>query len=126
MSFSSISLRTADEDALLLERLDQREDAAHVATLGGAHTFEGLGGHHRAHAVAGEELAQERAVVLPRDQVGARDTALARGDRCTKVALDVVAEIVTGMKQLLGFSRRELCGRHSPRRRPGPAPRASR
>ena len=69
--------RAAHQDAFLLQRLDQLDDAAHVLDLGGADLFVGVVGDQRARAVAGEQLLQQGAVARVGDDVHALDAVAA-------------------------------------------------
>src|SRR6185503_2727571 len=57
--------RAAAEDTLLLQRLDDRQDAAGIVDGGIADVRERGRRHHGADAVAREELEQQRAVMVP-------------------------------------------------------------
>ena len=81
--------RAAHQNALLLERLDDREDAADVVDRRAAQVRERRRRDHRAHAVAREELEQQRAVEVAADEVRALDAVVAGADRARQVVLDV-------------------------------------
>jgi hypothetical protein len=53
------------------------------------HVRERRGRDHRAHAVAREELEQERAVDVPADEMRAHDAVVARADGVRQVVQDV-------------------------------------
>ncbi len=77
--------RAADEDALLLERPDDLQDAADVVDRRAAQVRERRRGDHRPDAVAREELEQQRAVDVAADEVRALDAVVAGADRAGQV-----------------------------------------
>ena len=81
--------RTADQCAVCFERLDQRHQAANVVGSGIAQLFQRLAGDHCAHAIAREQLAQQRAVLVVAEQVYAPDAGATGPRRARKVALEI-------------------------------------
>src|SRR6185436_7183901 len=93
LAFEALS-RATDEHALLLERLDDTEDAADVVNRRVAQMCERRRGDHRADAVAGEKLEQQRTVVMAADEMRARDTVVTRTNRGGQVDADVRRQAV--------------------------------
>src|SRR6185437_1105611 len=90
------------------ERLDDRQDAADVVDRCAAQVGQRRGGDHRAHAVAREELEQQRAVVMAGNQMRALDAVFAGANRAWEVILDVGRQLAAAGEQRLRVVRRKL------------------
>ena len=77
--------RAAHEHAFCLQRLDDRQDAADVVDCRAAQMRERRGGDHRAHAVASEQLEQQRAVAMAADEVRPLNAVIAGAERARQV-----------------------------------------
>jgi hypothetical protein len=65
--------RPVHQDAVLLHRLDQRDQRGDVVGLGFANVFQRFAGDHGADTIVREQLAQQRAVLFEADQVHPAD-----------------------------------------------------
>ena len=95
------------ERAVCLERLDQREDPAHVLDARRTQLLHRVRGDHRAHAAVGEELEQQRARRAARDEVGASHAGGKGAYRVLDRSRGLRGQAGL-LHQRLGFARGEL------------------
>ena len=100
--------RAPHEHTLLLERLDDRENAADVVDGRIADMRERRRGEHRAHAVPREELEQQRAVVVAAYEMRALHAVVARPDRRRQVDPHIGRELRRSREQRLRLACRQV------------------
>ena len=102
----------AHQGAVGLQRLDQLQDAADVVDCRTAQPLELVGGDHASGAGVGEELDQQCAVYIARDNVRALDAGAHRFHRARERGPRLARQVAAVRKQVLGL----LAGQLGPQR----------